>query len=184
MSRLSVRVAAIAGAACLTCAGSVALAPGAGAVASHHAKGHAKGTVHVAKVSGHKVLVTSSGMTLYVFGKDNHKAPTCTASCAAVWHPLIVRTKAIAGPGVKKGMLGTVRTKNGKHQVTYDHWPLYTFAEDTSPGQHHGQGLVSFGGKWSTIGATGKSLISVTSSSKHSSSGGSGSSGGGSGASW
>lgn len=182
VKRLPVRLGAIAGAASLACLGAlqVGTSPGAGAAASH-AKAHATGTVHVAKVSGKQVLVTSSGMTLYVFGRDHHKTPTCTGSCAAVWRPLIVGRKPVAGHGAKKAMLGTVRTKNGKRQVTYDHWPLYTFSGDTAPGQRRGQGLESFGGKWSTISAAGKSLVSVTSSSKHSSSSGSGS---GSGAGW
>lgn len=136
-------------------------------------------TVHVARVSVGKVLVTSSGMTLYVFGPDAHKAPKCSGSCAAVWPPLVVHHKATAGKGVKQSLLGTVRTKSGKLQVTYDHWPLYTFVEDTAPGQAHGEGVRSFGGEWSTIGATGAPLIAKLSRSSHSTSSTTGGSGGG-----
>lgn len=190
MQRRTVRLGATAGVAALAAMGALqgVAAAGAGAAPARHVKvhakgakgtAHAKGTVHVAKVSVGKVLVTSSGMTLYVFGRDAHKGPTCTGSCAAVWHPLLAGTKLVAGPGVKKALLGADRTKGGKRQVTYDHWPLYTFTGDTAPGQAHGQGIESFGGKWSTVGATGKSLVAVTTVTKHS--GGSGGSGGSSG---
>ena len=52
-----------------------------------------------------------------------------------------------AGGAARKPLLGTVRRKDGKRQVTYHRWPLYTFAGDSGPGQAHGNGLVSFGGR-------------------------------------
>jgi len=36
----------------------------------------------------------------------------------------------------------------GGDQITYNAWPLYTFAGDKAPGQTTGQGVVGFGGKW------------------------------------
>lgn len=161
----------IVGAAVTAGVGSLALTAavlGAAPLAAGAAASQAKaGTVHVAKVSVGKVLVNSSGMTLYIFGPDAHKHPTCTGSCAAVWPPLLVRHKPSAGSGIRTSLLGTVRTKSGKLQVTYDHWPLYTFVEDTAPGQAHGEGVRSFGGKWSTIAATGTPLV-ATAASHHS----------------
>jgi predicted lipoprotein with Yx(FWY)xxD motif len=166
MKRTTIRLAVTTGTASLLALGALqgAMSLGASAAGSHHDAG----TVHVAKAAVGKVLVTASGMTLYVFGPDAHKVPKCTGSCAAVWPPLLVRNKPIAGPGVKKSLLGTVRTKAGKLQVTYDHWPLYTFVEDTAPGQAHGENVRSFGGKWSTIAATGNPLVATLSSSGHS----------------
>lgn len=139
-------------------------------------------TVHVEKLSVGSVLVDGAGRTLYVFGPDAHKRPTCTGSCAAVWPPLLVRHKPIAGMGVKKSLLGSVRTASGKLQVTYDHWPLYTYVVDTAPRQVHGQGVTAFGGKWSTIAASGRSLVSVAAASSGSSS--ATTSGSGSGSGW
>lgn len=180
MNRTALRLGATAGVAALVTAGAVQGIASAGAAAT--GARHVMGTVHVAKVSVGSVLVDSAGMTLYVFGPDAHKAPTCTGSCAAVWPPLLVRHKPSAGTGVKKSLLGTVRTAEGKLQVTYDHWPLYTYVEDTAPGQAHGQGVTAFGGKWSTIGATGRSLLASVSSSGGSST--PSTSGSGSGSGW
>jgi predicted lipoprotein with Yx(FWY)xxD motif len=45
------------------------------------------------------------------------------------------------------GQLGVVARAGGE-QVTYNHWPLYTFAGDRGPDQTNGQGVFGFGGKW------------------------------------
>ncbi|MDA8039409.1 MAG: hypothetical protein M0Z69_09670 [Actinomycetota bacterium] len=77
-----------------------------------------------------KVLVDSAGRTLYVFSKDRRKRPACVRACASAWPPLVVKAKPVAGAGVIASLLGTVRDANG-------------------------QGLVSFGGKWTTINRSG-----------------------------
>jgi len=113
-------------------------------------------TVHVAKASGvGKVLVNSGGRTLYLFNPDKQKMVTCTGACAAVWPPLDVTAKPAAGTGIKAALLGTVRAPNGKTQVTYNHWPLYTFADDSKAGEANGQGLTAFGGTWFAITSAG-----------------------------
>lgn len=118
--------------------------------------------VHVAKVTGAgKVLVDSGGETVYVFSPDKHGKSTCSGACAAAWPPVLTSHKPTAGSGARKSLLGTVRRHGGKLQVTYHHWPLYTFAGDSGPGQDKGNGLQSFGGKWSTIAATGKAFGST-----------------------
>jgi predicted lipoprotein with Yx(FWY)xxD motif len=170
MTRLALRLSAIAGVTSLATAGG-ALWTGpvqADAAGSHRLRG----TVHVAKLSIGPVLVDASGRTLYVFSPDARKTPTCTRTCASFWPPLLVRHRPVAGSGVKKSLLGTVRTAAGKLQVTYDHWPLYTFVEDTAPGQAHGEGLTQFGGKWATIKASGRPPFESASSSGGSSPGG------------
>ena len=40
--------------------------------------------------------------------------------------------------------------------MTYNKWPLYTYAGDSSAGQAGGQGLNLNGGKWYVISAKGK----------------------------
>lgn len=102
-----------------------------------------------------KVLIDSAGRTLYVFSKDRRKRPTCVRACASAWPPLVVKAKPGAGAGVIASLLGTVRDANGKLQATYNRWPLYTFSGDSGPHQANGQGLVSFGGKWTTINRSG-----------------------------
>jgi hypothetical protein len=46
--------------------------------------------------------------------------------------------------------LATVKRPDGSVQVTYKGEPLYTFAQDTSPGQANGQGIKDVG-TWSAV---------------------------------
>lgn len=122
-------------------------------------------SVKVTKVAGvGTVLVDSGGQTLYAFSKDHQGKSQCDGSCAKAWPPLVVAHKPVAGKGIDKSLLGTIRRAGHKLQVTYGHWPLYTFSGDTGPGEAHGQGLTAFGGKWSTIGTDGSAFTSSTGS--------------------
>lgn len=117
----------------------------------------AAATVHATTVAGvGKVLADTSGYTVYLFTPDKQSKPTCSGSCASVWHPLTVAGKPVAGEGVKASLLGTVRGAGGKTQVTYDKWPLYTFTLDAKPGEATGQGVKSFGGQWWAVTPAGK----------------------------
>jgi hypothetical protein len=53
---------------------------------------------------------------------------------------------------VEGSLLGTTHGANGTTQVTYNHWPLYTFSGDSKPGQAKGQGLE---GTWYAVTAAG-----------------------------
>jgi predicted lipoprotein with Yx(FWY)xxD motif len=77
---------------------------------------------------------------------------------------VVVKTKPAAGSGVHASLVGTVKDADGALQLTYNHWPLYTFVEDSASGQAHGQGISSYGGKWSTVGATGKVFVASSGS--------------------
>ena len=52
-----------------------------------------------------------------------------------------------AGKGVKRGLIGTTRRRNGRRQVTYKGWPLY-YVGDRRPGEIRCQNVVEFGGTW------------------------------------
>ena len=52
-------------------------------------------------------------------------------------------------------LLGTVKDASGSLYVTYNNWPLYTYAGDPGPGQAHGQGITSFGGTWHVMSTAG-----------------------------
>jgi predicted lipoprotein with Yx(FWY)xxD motif len=109
----------------------------------------------VASVSGvGRVLVDSQGRTLYLFTPDKQSTPTCSGACASAWPPLMANGTPTAGSGATASMVGIVQGPSGT-QVTYDHWPLYTFAGDSGPGQAKGQGLDTFGGHWSALQADG-----------------------------
>ena len=58
------------------------------------------GTVDVKSVKGYgKILVTSSGVSLYLLTSDPSGGSSCIGSCAIVWPPLIANGKLKAGPG-------------------------------------------------------------------------------------
>jgi len=120
------------------------------------------------------VLVNGQGRTLYLLTSEKGGKITCTDSngCAKLWPETILpngTTAAKAGSGVMSSLLGTVKEDNGSLEVTYNGWPLYTFAGDSGPGVAHGQGITSFGGTWYVLSSsgdpvTGKSQPSTSSS--------------------
>jgi predicted lipoprotein with Yx(FWY)xxD motif len=105
------------------------------------------------------VLVNGQGRTLYLLTSEQNGKITCTTAngCTQVWPEITVAsgTTATAGSGVQSSLLGTVKDASGNLEVTYNHWPLYTFSGDAGPGVAHGQRLVSFGGTWYVLTAAG-----------------------------
>ena len=102
-----------------------------------------------------KLLVTSTGLTLYRFTDDRRGTSTCTGACARFWPPLLVRgtQKPIAGRGLKASKLGTIKRARGVRQVTYGGFALYRYAPDKKPGQVKGQAV---DGTWFVVSSTGK----------------------------
>jgi predicted lipoprotein with Yx(FWY)xxD motif len=100
-------------------------------------------------------LTGADGMTLYIFKNDSADTSTCADACAAKWPPLTVEAgeSAVAGKGVS-GELGTITRADGTTQVTYDHQPLYYYADDAAAGDTNGQGI---GGVWFVAPAGGDS---------------------------
>ena len=91
-------------------------------------------------------LTGEDGLTLYTFKPDGPDTSTCTGGCAQAWPPFVLTANDIleAGDGVG-GTLGTFARPGGVLQVAYNGAPLYSFANDTSPGDTNGQGI---GGNW------------------------------------
>jgi predicted lipoprotein with Yx(FWY)xxD motif len=94
------------------------------------------------------VLTDSRGFTLYYFlPEKNSTIGACTGGCLAIWPPLVVTGTPTAASGAT-GTLATVSVMvNGAAatEVTYNGWPLHTFASDTAAGQTSGNGVM---GKW------------------------------------
>ena len=166
MNRYQVRLLAVA---LLAAIGLVAAGCGGGSSASSAPKNGVAGAQHAAgsaavltrKVKGlGVVLVKPNGRTLYVFMKDAHRHVTCLKAngCSSFWPPLKWKSSAKpkAGGAAKTALLGTDRNPAGGKVVTYNHWPLYTFVEDTAAGQAKGWNQNLNGGKWYVISATGK----------------------------
>jgi predicted lipoprotein with Yx(FWY)xxD motif len=114
--------------------------------------------INVARTSLGRVLVDGKGITLYDFVVDKGGMSACYGACAALWPPVLTKGKPLAGPGVRKSLLGTTKRKDGKLEVTYGGHPLYYFVTDRKPGQTTGQGVDQFGGPWWVISAAGKEV--------------------------
>ncbi len=112
---------------------------------------------------GQKILVDSSGETLYLFGKDAGGASQCTGACATAWPPLLANGKVQAGAGISASLLGTIKRGNGDMQVTYNGHPLYTFSGDSSSGQVNGEGSTAFGAPWYAVSTQGSAVVAKAS---------------------
>jgi predicted lipoprotein with Yx(FWY)xxD motif len=110
-------------------------------------------TLHKTKFG--KVLATKSGMTLYLYTPDAKNKSNCYTGCAGFWPPLMAKGTLHAGTGVKAGLLGTTKRRNGKRQVTYHGHPLYQYSGDSKAGQVSGQGYQSI---WYVVNASGSAV--------------------------
>ena len=95
------------------------------------------------------VLTNSAGLTLYYFLPERGGRIVCSSSaCTTFWPPSLISSGSPAGGADVTGQLSIVMRAGGTDQITYNTWPLYTFAGDKAAGQTNGQGVVGFGGKW------------------------------------
>lgn len=95
------------------------------------------------------ILANPQGRTLYYFLPERGGKIVCSSSaCTTYWPPSLVAGGNPTGSAGVTGQLGLVMRAGGAQQITYNTWPLYTFAGDAAAGQTSGQGVVGFGGKW------------------------------------
>lgn len=105
------------------------------------------------KAGGATVLTNAAGRTLYWFAIDTPTKSKCNGGCTHFWPP--VKGPVTMGSGVK-GKVGTIKRSDGSIQATFNGHPLYTFAEDHSPGQATGNGKNLNGGVWHEVTLSGK----------------------------
>jgi len=100
-------------------------------------------TIKASSALGTKILVNSSGFTLYHYTDETKGSIHCTGACAKVWLPLLAgaSVKLRAGPGLNAAKLGTIKRPDGSLQITYNGLALYRYASDKTAGQTKGQGL-------------------------------------------
>jgi predicted lipoprotein with Yx(FWY)xxD motif len=84
------------------------------------------------------VLTDSSGRTLYVLdGEASSVGPwACTGTCLKLWSPVYAAQGAKA-----RGAYSLVVREDGRKQWAYKGRPLYTWWNDSAPGDHDGDGL-------------------------------------------
>jgi predicted lipoprotein with Yx(FWY)xxD motif len=155
----------------------VLLAAGLAAVASGSAVASAHGDTASAQAAGPgahaaratevvlrhtslgSILTTSSGFTLYEFTHDHASANSCIKirECPQVWPALESTGAPIAGPGVSRSLLSSIRIAGGARQVTYAGHPLYRYSGD-GRGTTGYVGISEFGGNWYALGASGHAV--------------------------
>jgi predicted lipoprotein with Yx(FWY)xxD motif len=124
---------------------------------SAETSGSGDGIVSAAKVGDlGTVLVDSEGLTLYDFHKDKGSTSACYGACAAAWPPLLTEGDPQAQGPADRSMLGTTKRKDGTVQVTYNGWPLYTYAGDQKPGEANGNDIDEFGAEWYALQPNGQ----------------------------
>jgi predicted lipoprotein with Yx(FWY)xxD motif len=103
------------------------------------------------------ILVNGRGFTVYAFTRDGRNQDNCAkvSGCLSIWPPVTTSGKAVAGRGVRAGLIGTITLKSGLKQVTYAGHPLYTYVADSGPGQTFYVNVSQFGGRWPALNAAG-----------------------------
>jgi predicted lipoprotein with Yx(FWY)xxD motif len=103
------------------------------------------------------ILFDGRGRALYLFTRDvRGKRSNCYGDCARAW-PVYYAPKGglRAGKGVKRSLLRTTKRRDGRLQVTYNGWPLYTYAHER-PGEVKCHRIRTHGGLWLVVRANGK----------------------------
>jgi predicted lipoprotein with Yx(FWY)xxD motif len=117
-------------------------------------------TVRVANSRLGRILVDSTGRTLYLFKADAGTKSSCFGACATAWPPLRTGGTPAVRSGARAALVGTTKRSDGARQVTYNGHPLYLFIKDQKPGQTTGQGVTAFGAAWFAVSPAGKQISS------------------------
>jgi predicted lipoprotein with Yx(FWY)xxD motif len=125
----------------------------------------APATVGLATTGLGKILVDSSGRTIYLFKKDSGTRSACSGACASAWPPVRANGKPTVGPGANASLVGTTARSDGTPQLTYNGHPLYLYQGDEKPGETAGQGSTAFGAAWYALSPAGNQVTGQASSS-------------------
>jgi predicted lipoprotein with Yx(FWY)xxD motif len=103
-----------------------------------------------------RILFDGRGQALYAFTRDKRGGKSqCYGSCAAAWPVYYAKGTLRAGAGVTKSLIGTVKRRDGRLQVTYNGWPLYFYAHE-GRGEVKCQNVVTHGGTWLVVRPSGR----------------------------
>ena len=101
-----------------------------------------------------RVLFSGADRALYAFTRDPRRRSRCYGDCAEAWPPFYAKGRPRAAGDVRQALLGTIRRRDGRRQVTYRGRPLYFYVADP-PRQILCQDVVEFGGTWLVVDASG-----------------------------
>ncbi len=120
------------------------------------AKAKAKGTtVTTGDSQFGEMLFDSKRQAIYIFENDPKGKTVCYGDCAEAWPPVFTKGRPVAGKGVDASLLGTIKRRDGKLQVTYADQPLYYYAHEAA-GQVRCHNVNLNGGLWWVVGPDGK----------------------------
>ena len=133
-SILITAAAALVGAAVASCGGT------SGPASRSRAATTVTGVLGTASTPLGRVLVDHGGRTVYLLTADGPGSSSCDAACLHIWPPVPAPGRAAPAPvsGIP-ARLGVARSSGGAVMLTAAGRPLYTFAQDTAPGQVNGQ---------------------------------------------
>jgi len=103
-----------------------------------------------------RVLFDGRGYVLYAFTHDAKGRSACYGACARAWPVYYAKGALRAGTGVRRSLLGTIRRRDGRRQITYAGRPLYYYVGDTKAGQIRCQNAVEYGGTWLVVRPSGR----------------------------
>ena len=101
------------------------------------------------------VLFDGRNRALYLFTRDPANRTRCYGACAAAWPPFYAKGRPRAARGVDRDLLGTIKRRDGRRQVTYKGQPLYFYVHDPR-GQVLCNDVAEFGGTWFALTAEGE----------------------------
>jgi predicted lipoprotein with Yx(FWY)xxD motif len=132
------------------------LLPAAGAASTGGADMELKLALKVRNTRYGPILFDGKDRVLYGFTRDKRGGKsTCYGACARAWPVYFSKGKVKAMRGVRQSLIGTVRRRNGRLQVTYNGWPLYYYAHE-GPREVKCQGVDEFGGLWLVVKPNGR----------------------------
>jgi predicted lipoprotein with Yx(FWY)xxD motif len=137
----------------LTCL--AALAGTTAAVAAGH-----RAKLKLGSTDKGKIVVNGGGFTVFMFTRDHRNRDSCVkvSGCTSVWPPVTTSGRPVAGPGIKRALIGTIALGHGVRQVTYAGHPLYTYSASSGPGDTSYVGFPQFGGTWYALNARGHAV--------------------------
>jgi predicted lipoprotein with Yx(FWY)xxD motif len=103
-----------------------------------------------------RMVFDGRGFALYAFTRDGRGPSRCYGACAKAWPPYVVTGTLRAGTGTKRSLLGTVRRRDGRRQLTYAGRPLYYYIGEKRPGPVLCQNVREYGGLWLIVRGTGR----------------------------
>ena len=110
-------------------------------------------TLSVAKNGGKDVIVDATGKTVYLYVPDGSNTTSQVSSgLKSLWPPVTATGSATVGAGLDASKIAVQAQPDGSKQVSYNGHLLYTFTNDTAPGDAKGQGL---GNVWYTLSPAG-----------------------------